>query len=79
MRFNEQLSKYMARDPQTRGAQCNRIGCIGLRPALPPPMLTTTGQCLYTLIPQALCSIEFLAHVHRRSQGGLRGHGHPKF
>ena len=23
-----------ARGPQRRGAQCNRIGCIGLRPAL---------------------------------------------
>ena len=36
---NEQLSKHMARGPrgagpQRRGAQCSRIGCIGLRPAL---------------------------------------------
>jgi len=23
-----------ARDPHWRGAECNRIGCIGLRPAL---------------------------------------------
>jgi len=34
MRFNEQLSRHMARGSLKRGAQCNRIDCIGLRPAL---------------------------------------------
>ena len=27
-------TKHMARGPQRRGAQCSRISCIGLRPAL---------------------------------------------
>jgi len=43
----------MARCPQRRGAQCSRIGCIGLRPALlfwsekilQKPVLCSSDNC----------------------------------